>query len=126
MRSSTNLTNFISHLATHVPHLSKASKLIDIEPVLLAYFSSLTRTNISKDALSKVSKTFFKELKMHYRKLGPTFALTLINLSNFFVGHESQTVASFWQFMVMTVCERITDEHAHFVFTILKDRLFTD
>mmetsp|Transcript_33098 Transcript_33098/g.43591 ORF Transcript_33098/g.43591 Transcript_33098/m.43591 type:complete len:131 (+) Transcript_33098:798-1190(+) len=126
MRSETNLANFISHLALHVPHLHKASKFINTEPVLIAYFSSLTRVNISKDALSKVSKTFFKELKMNYRKLATNFVTVLTSLSNFFGGHESQTVASFWQFMVMNVCERVADEHAHFVFTILKDRLFTD
>ena len=92
----------------------------------MVYFSSFTRTNISKDALSKVSKSFFKELKMHYRKLGVSFNQILTSLTCFFVGHESQTVASFWQFNVIITCERIADEHAHFVFTILKDRTFTD
>ena len=28
--------------------------------------------------------------------------------------------------MVAVTCERIADEHAHFVFTILKERSFTD
>lgn len=114
-------------MASHVPAIHQASKkIIDVEPILIVYFSSFTRTNISKDALSKVSKTFFKELKMHYRKLGTNFTTVLASLSNLFVGHESQTVASFWQFMVAVTCERIADEHAHFVFTILKDRSFTD
>ena len=126
MRLSANLSNFISHMALHVPHLHKVSQHIDTEPVLLAYFSSFNRVNISKDALSKVTKTFFKELKMNYRRLGAKFVTTLTSLSNFFGGHESQTVASFWQFMTMNVCEKITDEHALFVFTILKDRLFTE
>ena len=63
---------------------------------------------------------------MNYRKLGTSFTIMLTSLSNFFGGHESQTVASFWQFMTMNVCERIADEHASFVFTIMKDRLFTD
>lgn len=89
MRSETNLANFISHLALHVPHLHSASKHINIEPALIAYFSSLTRVNISKDALSKVTKTFFKELKMYYRKLGADFVSVLTNLSNFFAAHES-------------------------------------
>lgn len=127
MHSIGSLQTFISHLASHVTKLDKACQLIDIEPVFLAYFSSYTRTNISKDALSKVSKTFFKELKMHYRKLGDNgFVEVLTSLSSFYMGHESQTVGSFWQFMVAITCERITDEHAHFVFTILKDRSFTE
>ena len=74
-----------------------------------------------------MSKTFFKELKMNYRKLpNDGFVNVLTHLSSFFVNHESQTVASFWQFMVAVTCERIADEHAHFVFTILKERSFTD
>lgn len=126
MRSVCNLSHFIYHLALHIPRIHAGSLQIDTEPILIVYFSSLTRINISKDALSKVSKTFFKELKMHYRRLGPGFTTMLTNLCNFFGGHESQTVASFWQFMIMNVCERIADEHASFVFTILKDRLFTE
>ena len=69
LRSPNQLTAFLSHLASHVPKLAKITKKIDIEPVLLVYFSSLTYQSISKDALSKDSKTFFKELKMHYRLL---------------------------------------------------------
>ena len=60
---------FLSHLASHVPKLYRISKKIDIEPVLLVYFSHLTYQSISKDSLSKVSKTFFKDLKMNYRAL---------------------------------------------------------
>ena len=96
MQSITATSSFISHLALHVPAIHQTTKKIDVEPVLIAYFSSYTRTNISKDALSKVTKTFFKELKMHYRKLGSSFTQVLCSLTNFFVGHESITVASFW------------------------------
>ena len=60
------------------------------------YFSQLTYQSISKGALSKVSKTFFKELKMHYRLLQADLAGILCDLSAFFQGHESITVSSFW------------------------------
>lgn len=89
MQSVTALSGFIQHLSTHASAIDSAGKVIDIEPILLVYFSSLTRTNISKDALSKVSKTFFKELKMHYRKLGTNFTTILVTFSNFFLSHES-------------------------------------
>lgn len=96
LRTSNQLTAFLSHLASHVPKLAKITKKIDIEPVLLVYFSQLTYQSISKDALSKVSKTFFKELKMHYRLLQADLAGILCDLSAFFQGHESITVSSFW------------------------------
>ena len=126
MQTVFELSSFIQHLAMQVTSVNEAHRLTDVEPALIVYFSSLTRHNISKDALSKVSKTFFKEVKMNYRKLGANFTKIFVNLSNLFSGHESQTVASFWQFMVATTCERVADEHAHFMFTILKDRLFTE
>lgn len=126
LRTPNQLTTFLSHLASHVPKLNRISKKIEIEPMLLVYFSHLTYTSISKDSLSKVSKTFFKELKMNYRQLQADFASILCDMSAFFLGHESITVASFWQFMVAVTIERVADEHAHFIFTILKDRTFTD
>jgi len=42
-------------------------KVIDLEPVLLVFFCHLSSHTVTKDAMSKVSKTFFKELKMNYR-----------------------------------------------------------
>ena len=126
LRTPNQIAAFLSHLASHVPKLYRISKKIDIEPVLLVYFSHLTYQSISKDSLSKVSKTFFKDLKMNYRALQADFASILCDMSAFFLGHESITVASFWQFMVAVTVDRVADEHAHFIFTILKDRTFTD
>jgi hypothetical protein len=127
LSSSCQLTHLISHLACHASDLKKKVKSkVDIEPVLLVYFSNLTKEIKSKDSLSKVSKTFFKEVKMNYRELQKDLSAILIGLSHFFTGHESVTVLSFWQFMVLNLCTYIAEEHAHFVFTILKDRAFTD
>ena len=39
LRTPNQLTAFISHLASHVPKLAKMTTKIDIEPVLLVYFS---------------------------------------------------------------------------------------
>jgi hypothetical protein len=66
----------------HIPSLQKIEflKFVHIEPLLLVFYSNLSPTMVPKDALSKVSKTFFKELKLNYRN--QEFAKILMQRSN--------------------------------------------
>jgi hypothetical protein len=98
-------------------------KVIDLEPVLLVFFCHLSSHTVTKDAMSKVSKTFFKELKMNYRN--NKYSQTLISVHRFFEWHN-ETVRSFMQFQIMITCEKLAEEHGNFVYTILKDKTFTD
>jgi hypothetical protein len=52
----------------HVEKIFTVHQSIDVEPLLIAYFSNLSLQTIAKDALSKVCKNFFKEFKMNYRQ----------------------------------------------------------
>jgi len=69
--------------------------VIDLEPLLLVFFCHLSSQTVTKDAMSKVSKTFFKELKMNYRN--NKYSQTLISIHRFFEWHN-ETVRSFMQF----------------------------
>lgn len=82
----------------HVDKLHQVSKIIDIEPLFIAYFSDLSEQTISKDALSKVTKNFFKEFKMDYRRFNENaqFVRILRTMGHFYEGHQSETVRSFF------------------------------
>lgn len=89
-------------------------KVIDIEPLFISYFSDLSDQTISKDALSKVTKNFFKEFKMDYRMHCEHghFVNVLRTMYHFYEGHKSETVRSFFQFMIAITCERLADDHS--------------
>lgn len=91
---------------------------------LVVYFSNYTVIKVPKDALSRVSKHFFKELKMNYRQLDHLFP-TLTTLFYFFDSTENETVKSFFQFNLVNVCEQISEEHFKFISSIIKERNFT-
>lgn len=81
MGTASQISSFINHLALHATDLhAKLKGKVDIEPVLLVYFSNFTKEIKSKDALSKISKTFFKEMKMNYRELKKDYSSILISL----------------------------------------------
>jgi len=123
-----SIVHFLTHLVLHIRKLDEVSKAIDIEPLFIAYYSDLSDFTVSKDALSKVTKNFFKEFKMDYRRYSESnsFVKILSTMHYFFEGHKSETVRSFFQFMIAITCERLGDEHCQFVFTIVRERTFTD
>lgn len=49
-----------------------------------------------------------------------------MTLFKFFEGHRVETVKSFFHFMVCITIDRLTDEHGKFVYTLIKDRNFTE
>ncbi len=92
--TANQVTNFLAHLSQHVGKLNEVSAVIDIEPLLIAYYSDLSGQTISKDALSKVCKNFFKEFKSDYRRHSENgqFTKVLRTMHHFFEGHRSETV----------------------------------
>jgi len=124
-KTANTISFYLSHMTIHLDNLFKISQQLNIEPILLVYFSDLCGIKISKDALSKVSKNFFKEVKMNYRSI-PAIQDIFVPLFKFFEGHQSDTVKSFFHFMVCITFDRLTDEHGKFVYTLIKDRQFTE
>lgn len=57
--------SYLAHMTIHLPKLQKIEnmKWIQLEPILLVFYSNLSPSMIAKDGLSKVSKNFFKDLK---------------------------------------------------------------
>lgn len=101
LSTANQVSLFLHSMAIHVPKLnhirSNTNVLgvpiakqyqLDLEPLLLVYFSYLANQKISKDSLSKVSKTFFKDLRMGYRQISDNFAVILRTLYHFFADHH--------------------------------------
>jgi len=115
--------SYLAHMTVHLPTLFKIESLqfVPLEPILLVFYSNLSPTMVAKDGLSKVSKNFFKDLKLNYRR--PEFAQTLIDVHRFFEWHD-ESVRSFIHFQIMITCENLIEEHANFTYTVLRDRAF--
>lgn len=69
MHTYNDVTVFIDKMANHVKELSRVQKFFELEPLFLVYFSFMTDKIVTKDALSKVSRNFYKEFKMNYNRL---------------------------------------------------------
>jgi hypothetical protein len=80
---------------------------------------------ITKDALSKVSRHFYKELKMNYRRAALPIGETLLTLLKFFETCPSDTVKTFFQFNMIVLCENIAMEQFKLALLVTKDyRMF--
>ena len=103
-------------------------------------------TKNSKDALSKVSKQFFKDLKLNYRfieDLGQVLRtiMKIFEAQDILMqsGHScySQNVKSeqmvvdqrinlsFIQFMMMNLCDRLSEEHQKFMFSLVSRKNYS-
>jgi hypothetical protein len=65
---------------------------------------------VAKDALSKVSRHFFKDFKMNYRRFTGFVHETLLTLLKFFETCPSDTVKSFFAFNTCVLCETLAME----------------
>jgi hypothetical protein len=83
LNTQEKIVHNLNLISIHVSNLHSIDKSIDIEPVLLVFFQHLSNKKKSKDVLSKVSKQFFKDLKLKYREL-PNFSQILTSLLKFF------------------------------------------
>lgn len=80
---------------------------------------------ITKDALSKVSRHFYKEFKMNYRRFSYSVGETLLTLLKFFETAPSDTVKSFFQFNMIILCENLAMEQFKLALLVTKDyRMF--
>ena len=65
---------------------------------------------VTKDALSKVSRHFFKDFKMNYRRYSSYVHDSLVTLLKFFETCPSDTVKSFFAFNTSVLCETLAME----------------
>ena len=96
LNTSEKLIHNINLISIHVENLYKIDKhSLDIEPILLVFFQQLSNTKKSKDALSKVSKQFFKDLKLKYREL-ENLSWIMCCILKLFEGHGLLMQSSNW------------------------------
>lgn len=88
----------------------------------MVYFSILSDQIITKDALSKVSRHFFKEIKMNYRHFGDQLCETLFTLKKFFEASLFDTVRTFFEFNFVILCETLATEQFKLALTVTKER----
>lgn len=84
----------------------------------------LNEQQIAKDALSKVSRNFFKEFKMNYHRYRDHLRSSLETLIKFFSASFNDTVRSFFLFNVIILCETIAKEQLNLALLVTKDRVF--
>jgi hypothetical protein len=70
----------------------------------------MTDKIITKDALSKVSRHFYKEFKMNYRNFDFKMKDHMFTLLHFFESNPSPTVKTFFNFNMIILCETIGTE----------------
>jgi hypothetical protein len=70
----------------------------------------MTDKIVTKDGLSKVSRHFYKEVKMNYRKFDFHLKEHLFILLRFFETNPSVTVRTFFNFNMIILCETIATE----------------
>jgi len=110
MLTNNDIAILIVKLVTHVRELSQVNSCYDLEPLLLVYFAFLTDKIITKDALSKVSRHFYKEVKMNYRNFDYKLKDHFFSLLHFFESCPSTTVRTFFNFNMIILCETIATE----------------
>lgn len=96
----------LANFGEWVVPLDKINEKIDIEPLLLVYFSDYQPKSIPKDILSRVSKNFYKEMKMNYRSIEnieDIFA-TLFRFFSLKIT-PNETILSFFQFNTINLCD---------------------
>ena len=91
---------------------------------LVVYFAFLSGQLITKDALSKVSRNFFKEFKMNYRANFDDVFGMLRTVLKFFQQSASDTIKSFMQFMLANLCETLAEEQFNLALIIFKEKNF--
>jgi hypothetical protein len=67
--TSDKIIHNLNILSSHVENMQAVDRQVDIEPILLVYFQTFSNQKMGKDALSRVSKQFWKDLKMKYKEL---------------------------------------------------------
>jgi len=90
----------------------------------VVYFASKSQQLITKDALSKVSRNFFKEFKMNYRTHYPDIFGMLTTILKFFELSYSDTIRSFMQFMLANLCETLAEEQFKLALIVFKEKNF--
>jgi hypothetical protein len=65
---------------------------------------------ITKDALSKVSRHFYKEFKMNYKRYSFQVHDSMVTLLRFFETCPVDTVKSFFAFNMSVLCETLAME----------------
>lgn len=120
MNTYNEIAILIVKLVTHVRELYDAGTCYDLEPLfcklvfliiyVVVYFSFMTDKIITKDALSKVSRHFYKEVKMNYRNFDYKLKNHMFSLLHFFEANSSQTVRTFFNFNMIILCETIATE----------------
>jgi hypothetical protein len=112
-------------MASHVKELSRVQKFFDLEPLFLVYFSFMTDKIVTKDALSKVSRNFYKEFKMNYNRLScSTVTYCMVTLLKFFETGLTETVRSYFQFNLIILCETLAQEQFKLALQVTKERQF--
>eukprot|EP00347_Sterkiella_histriomuscorum_P007334 403349349 len=117
------LNQFVNNLALHVNELWKIQQLLDIESLLLVYFSTMSEKQPPKDALSKVSKNFFKEFKMNYRKYDNVYEM-FKTIYKFFELPQNQTIRTFIEFTLINLSEQLSEEQFNLALIIFREKNF--
>jgi len=79
---------------------------------------------VTKDALSKVSRHFFKDFKMNYHRFTGYVHESLVTLLKFFETCPSDTAKSFFAFNMSVLCETLAMEQFKLALIVTKDRAF--
>jgi hypothetical protein len=79
---------------------------------------------VTKDGLSKVSRHFYKEIKMNYRKHDSRLRVHLSTLLRFFETNPSITVRTFFNFNMVVLCETIATEQMKLAMCANNERVF--
>lgn len=90
----------------------------------MVYFAFLTDKIITKDALSKVSRHFYKEVKMNYRNFDFKLKDHFFSLLHFFESCPSTTVKTFFNFNMIILCETIATEQMKLAMCATNERAF--
>jgi hypothetical protein len=123
----------LDKLASHLQSLKEIQKIIELEPLLckkpiliikVVFFSFLSDQLITKDALSKVSRSFFKEFKMNFRRFPFSTHLIVTTIMKFFEYSPSDTVRTFVIFNVIILCETLAAEQFNMAVTVSREKNF--
>ena len=113
----------LDKLSTHIQPLACIQKVIELESLfskkhfspkslihIVVFFAMFSTQIITKDALSKVSRSFFKEFKMNYRRYPEEIFPFISTLLKFFDCSPLETVKTFFVFNVIILCETLAVE----------------
>lgn len=85
LSTSSKLVHNLNLLCLHIENLYEVDEVLDIEPIMLIYFQKMAQSKQSKDVLSKVSRQFFKDLKLNYRLI-PNLSMVMRSVLKLFEG----------------------------------------